>query len=88
MLKGDLSLVGPRPPIPYEAELYQPWHLRRVLEGRPGITGLWQVEGRNRVSFDEMVRMDLRYTRTWTLWLDIKLLAKTVGAVLRFDGDK
>ena len=88
VLKGDLSLVGPRPPIPYEAELYQSWHLRRILEGRPGITGLWQVEGRNRVSFDEMVRMDLRYTRTWTLWLDLKILVKTVGAVLRFDGEK
>ena len=88
VLKGDLSLVGPRPPIPYEAELYQAWHLRRILEGRPGITGLWQVEGRNRVSFDEMVRMDLRYTRTWTLWMDIKILVKTVGAVLRFDGEK
>jgi lipopolysaccharide/colanic/teichoic acid biosynthesis glycosyltransferase len=88
VLKGDLSLVGPRPPIGYEAELYQPWHLRRILEGRPGITGLWQVEGRNRVSFDEMVRMDLRYTRTWTLWMDIKILVKTVGAVLRLDGDK
>ena len=87
VLKGDLSLVGPRPPIGYEAELYQPWHLRRILEGRPGITGLWQVEGRNRVTFDEMVRMDLRYTRTWTLWMDIKILMKTVGAVLRFDGD-
>jgi len=87
VLKGDLSLVGPRPPIVYEAELYQSWHLRRILEGRPGITGLWQVEGRNRVTFDEMVRMDLRYTRTWTLWMDIKILMKTVGAVLRFDGD-
>ena len=87
VLKGDLSLVGPRPPLGYEAELYQSWHLRRILEGRPGITGLWQVEGRNRVSFDEMVRMDLRYTRTWTLWMDVKILIKTVRAVLRFDGD-
>ena len=87
VLKGDMSLVGPRPPIPYEAEKYQSWHLRRVLEGRPGITGLWQVEGRNRVSFDDMVRLDLRYTRTWSLWLDLTILARTVGAVLRLDGE-
>jgi len=87
VLKGDMSLVGPRPPIPYETDNYQSWHLRRVLEGRPGITGLWQVEGRNRVPFDEMVRMDMRYTRTWSLWLDLKILAKTVTAVLRFDGE-
>ena len=87
VLKGDLSLVGPRPPIAYEAERYQSWHLRRVLEGRPGITGLWQVEGRNRVPFDEMVRLDLRYTRTWSLWLDVKILAKTAVVVLRSQGD-
>ena len=86
VLKGDMSLVGPRPPIPYEAEKYQSWHLRRVLEGRPGITGLWQVEGRNRVSFDDMVRLDLRYRQTWSLWLDLKILARTVVAVLRCDG--
>lgn len=87
VLKGDMSLVGPRPPITYEAANYQSWHLRRVLEGRPGITGLWQVEGRNRVTFDEMVRLDLRYTRTWSLWLDVKILFKTAIAVLRFDGE-
>jgi lipopolysaccharide/colanic/teichoic acid biosynthesis glycosyltransferase len=87
VLKGEMSLVGPRPPIAYEAENYQSWHLRRVLESRPGITGLWQVVGRNRVTFDEMVRLDLRYTRTWSLWLDFKILVKTVIAVFRFDGD-
>ena len=87
VVKGDMSLVGPRPPILYEAEKYQSWHLRRMLEGRPGITGLWQVEGRNRVSFDEMVRLDLRYMRTWSLWLDLKILARTVVAVLRCDGN-
>ena len=86
VLKGDMSLVGPRPPLPYEAEKYQSWHLRRILEIKPGITGLWQVEGRSKVSFDEMVRMDLRYTRDWSLMLDMKILAKTVGVVLRRDG--
>ena len=87
VLIGDMSLVGPRPPIPYETERYESWHLRRILEVNPGITGLWQVEGRNRVSFDEMVRLDLRYVRDWSIWLDIKILFKTVFAVLRFDGE-
>lgn len=86
VLKGEMSLVGPRPPIPYEVENYQSWHLRRVLETTPGITGLWQVEGRNRVSFDEMVRLDLRYVRTWSLRLDLWILLRTIRAVLRFDG--
>ncbi len=87
VLKGDMSLVGPRPPLVYEAEEYQSWHLRRVLEVRPGITGLWQVEGRNKTSFDDMVRLDLRYIRSQSFWLDLKILAKTVFAVLRCDGD-
>ena len=82
VLKGEMSLVGPRPPIPYEIENYKPWHLRRILEIKPGITGLWQVEGRSRTSFDEMVRLDLRYARDWSFWLDIKILLKTVKAVL------
>jgi lipopolysaccharide/colanic/teichoic acid biosynthesis glycosyltransferase len=86
VLKGDMSLVGPRPPLPYEAEKYQAWHLRRILEIKPGITGLWQVEGRSKVSFDEMVRMDLRYTRDWSLLLDLKILTKTVAVVLRREG--
>jgi exopolysaccharide biosynthesis polyprenyl glycosylphosphotransferase len=86
VLKGDMSLVGPRPPLPYEAEKYQSWHLRRVLQIRPGITGLWQVEGRSATSFDDMVRLDLRYIRDCSLWLDIKLLLKTVLVVLRRDG--
>ncbi len=87
VLKGDMSLVGPRPPLIYEAEEYQSWHLRRVLEVRPGITGLWQVEGRNKTSFDDMVRLDLRYIRSQSFWLDIKILVKTVFAVLKCDGD-
>jgi lipopolysaccharide/colanic/teichoic acid biosynthesis glycosyltransferase len=86
VLKGDMSLVGPRPPLPYEAEKYQSWHLRRVLELKPGITGLWQVNGRSKTSFDDMVRMDLRYTRTCSLALDLKILLKTVKVVLRGDG--
>jgi lipopolysaccharide/colanic/teichoic acid biosynthesis glycosyltransferase len=86
VLKGEMSLVGPRPPIPYETDRYQAWHLRRLLEVRPGITGLWQVEGRSRVSFDDMVRLDLRYARTWSLWLDVRILLKTVVVVLRRDG--
>lgn len=86
VLKGDMSLVGPRPPIPYELEVYHTWHRRRVLEVKPGITGLWQVNGRSRTKFDEMVRMDLRYARMWSPWLDLKILLRTPHAVLSGDG--
>jgi lipopolysaccharide/colanic/teichoic acid biosynthesis glycosyltransferase len=86
VLRGDMSLVGPRPPIPYEFEEYSLWHCRRVLEARPGITGAWQVDGRSRTTFDEMVRMDLRYIRNQCFWLDIRILLKTPFAVLRGDG--
>jgi exopolysaccharide biosynthesis polyprenyl glycosylphosphotransferase len=86
VLRGEMSLVGPRPPIPYEVDSYQSWHRGRVLEAKPGITGLWQVKGRGRVSFDEMVRLDLQYARTWSLWLDIKILLKTPKAVLFGEG--
>jgi lipopolysaccharide/colanic/teichoic acid biosynthesis glycosyltransferase len=82
VLKGDMSLVGPRPPIPYELEAYQAWHKRRVMEVKPGITGLWQINGRSRTTFDEMVRLDLRYARTWTPWLDIKILLRTPWVIL------
>jgi lipopolysaccharide/colanic/teichoic acid biosynthesis glycosyltransferase len=82
VLKGEMSLVGPRPPIPYELEAYQIWHRRRVLEAQPGITGLWQVNGRSRIKFDDMVRLDLQYARTWSVWLDIKILWQTPRAVL------
>jgi len=82
VLKGDMSLVGPRPPIPYELEGYQIWHRRRVLESKPGITGLWQVNGRSRLKFDDMVRLDLQYAKTWSLWLDIRILLRTPRAVL------
>lgn len=86
VLKGDMSMVGPRPPIPYEAAHYEPWHLRRILIAKPGITGLWQVEGRSRVTFSEMVRMDLRYIRYCSLAFDLKIMLKTVGVVLRCTG--
>lgn len=82
VLIGEMSLVGPRPPVPYEVEAYDIWHRRRLLEARPGITGLWQVSGRSRVTFDEMVRLDLHYARTWSPWMDIKILLRTPGAVM------
>ena len=80
-LMGQMALVGPRPPIPYEFNSYQVWHRRR-LAVKPGITGLWQVKGRSRVTFNEMVRMDLEYARAWSLWLDMKILLQTPGAVV------
>jgi len=86
VLKGEMSLVGPRPPLPYEVESYRTWHKTRLLAAKPGITGLWQVEGRSRVTFDEMVRMDLQYAKTWSLWLDIKILLQTPRAVLSGTG--
>ena len=82
VLLGDMALVGPRPPLPYELAICQPWHHRRLLV-KPGMTGLWQVKGRSRVSFEEMVRMDLHYARTWSPWLDLKILLLTPGAVVR-----
>jgi lipopolysaccharide/colanic/teichoic acid biosynthesis glycosyltransferase len=86
VLKGEMSLVGPRPPIPYELTAYQTWHRRRILEVKPGITGLWQVMGRSRVKFDEMVRLDLRYAASWTPWLDAKILLRTPIAVIKGTG--
>jgi lipopolysaccharide/colanic/teichoic acid biosynthesis glycosyltransferase len=86
VLKGEMSLVGPRPPIPYELAAYQTWHRRRVLEVKPGITGLWQVTGRSRVKFDEMVRLDLRYATSWSPWLDLRILLRTPLAVLKGTG--
>jgi lipopolysaccharide/colanic/teichoic acid biosynthesis glycosyltransferase len=86
VLRGDMSLVGPRPPIAYEFRAYDLWHRRRVLEIKPGITGLWQVEGRSRTRFDDMVRLDLKYARGWSLWLDVKILIQTPSAVFSGDG--
>jgi exopolysaccharide biosynthesis polyprenyl glycosylphosphotransferase len=85
VLKGDMSVVGPRPPIPYEVEGYELWHRKR-LDMKPGITGLWQVSGRNRLTFDEMVRADLYYIENWSLWLDLKIILLTLPAVWRGDG--
>jgi len=82
VLTGEMSLVGPRPPLPYELEHYAPWHRRRVLEAKPGITGLWQVTGRSHTTFDEMVRLDLRYARTRSVWTDLRILLRTPGAVV------
>ena len=82
VLIGEMSLVGPRPPIDYELEQYDLWHRRRIMEAKPGITGLWQVNGRNRIAFDEMVRLDLMYARSWSPWLDLKILLRTPKAVL------
>jgi lipopolysaccharide/colanic/teichoic acid biosynthesis glycosyltransferase len=86
VLCGDMSLVGPRPAIPYECECYALWHRRRVLEAKPGITGLWQVRGRSRLNFNDMVRLDLKYAKQWSIWLDIKILLQTPKAVLMGEG--
>lgn len=86
VFKGEMSLVGPRPPIQYEWDVYKLWHRRRLLEAKPGITGLWQVSGRSKTTFDDMVRLDLRYVRAWSLWLDLKILLKTPQAVLSGEG--
>ena len=86
VLKGEMSMVGPRPPVPYEVEAYDFWHRRRLLEAKPGITGLWQISGRSRVTFDEMVRLDLRYARAWSPWMDVKILLRTPGAVVFGEG--
>ncbi|WP_213806327.1 sugar transferase [Granulicella sp. dw_53] len=82
ILRCDMSLVGPRPPLPYEYERYQIWHKRRVLELKPGLTGLWQVEGRSRTNFNEMVRMDLRYAKARSFWVDCKILLQTPAAMV------
>jgi lipopolysaccharide/colanic/teichoic acid biosynthesis glycosyltransferase/GGDEF domain-containing protein len=86
VLRGEMSLVGPRPPVPYEFRVYDTWHRRRVLEVKPGVTGLWQVSGRSRTSFDDMVRLDLRYSQCWSLGLDLKILMATPRAVLGGEG--
>jgi lipopolysaccharide/colanic/teichoic acid biosynthesis glycosyltransferase len=81
VLSGSMSLVGPRPPVPYEFEAYAMWHRQRLVAVKPGITGQWQVGGRSRTTFDEMVRMDLKYSNSWTVWGDIKILSQTPRAV-------
>lgn len=86
VLRGDMSLVGPRPPIPYELEDYSLWHWRRVLEAKPGVTGLWQVMGRSRTSYNDMVRLDLRYIEGWSVWLDIKIILLTPFSMVSSKG--
>jgi exopolysaccharide biosynthesis polyprenyl glycosylphosphotransferase len=86
VLKGDMSLVGPRPPIAYECEKYDIWHRRRVLEVKPGLTGLWQVKGRSATAFDDMVRLDLKYVKEWSIWLDLKIMFQTPGTVVACKG--
>jgi len=86
VLKGDMSLVGPRPPIRYEVENYCGWQRNRLMGKKPGITGLWQVTGRSSTSFDEMVRLDLRYLKGWSIVLDLKILLRTPLAVFKTKG--
>ncbi len=86
VLRGEMSLVGPRPPLAYEYERYDTWHRRRVLEAKPGITGLWQVKGRSRVPFNDMVRLDIQYACHWSVWLDVAILLQTPRAVFMGDG--
>ena len=86
VLSGEMSLVGPRPPVAYEVDRYDVWHRHRLLAAKPGMTGLWQVEGRSRVRFDEMVRLDLRYASNWSIWLDLKILLQTPLAVIGGSG--
>jgi len=86
VLVGEMSLVGPRPPIGYEIDEYELWHRRRLLEAKPGITGLWQVHGRSRTTFDDMVRLDLRYSRMCSPISDLKILLQTPRAVFSGDG--
>jgi lipopolysaccharide/colanic/teichoic acid biosynthesis glycosyltransferase len=85
ILAGDMSWVGPRPPVPSEVEQYNEWHRRR-LEITPGLTGLWQVSGRSDLSFDDMVKLDLYYAENWSLAFDIKIILMTIPAVLKARG--
>lgn len=81
VLRGDMSIVGPRPCIPYEYDLYEPWQRCR-FDAVPGLTGLWQVSGKNRTTFNQMIHMDIEYSRRMSLWLDLKILLKTIPALL------
>lgn len=85
VLRGDMSLVGPRPPLPQEVEQYEPWQRRR-LRIRPGLTCLWALEGRSQLQFERWVKLDLLYIDNWSMWLDLKILLKTIPAVLSGKG--
>jgi lipopolysaccharide/colanic/teichoic acid biosynthesis glycosyltransferase len=85
VLRGDMSVVGPRPPIASEVRSYNLSHLRR-LSVTPGITGLWQVQGRQNPSFDSYVSLDVTYIENWSLWLDVKIIVRTIGVVLAGTG--
>ncbi len=80
VLRGEMSIVGPRPCIPYEYELYEPWQRRR-FNAVPGLTGLWQVSGKNRTTFIQMIQLDIEYSERFSLWLDLKIVAKTMPAL-------
>jgi len=85
VLRGEMSLVGPRPPLPTEVARYKPWQ-RRKLSVRPGLTCIWQVNGRNQIDFEDWMRLDLEYIDNWSLWLDTKILARTVPTVIKGNG--
>lgn len=88
VIKGEMSLVGPRPCVPYEAKEYLPWQLER-LNATPGLTGLWQVSGKNRTTFEEMIRLDVRYTQKKSFWLDLQIILMTIPAmVVQFSDTK
>ena len=85
ILLGHMSFIGPRPGLPREVNNYDPWHYRR-LEVTPGLSGLWQVSGRSALSFDDMVKLDIYYAEHWSLWLDLKIMVRTLPAVIKGDG--
>ncbi len=85
ILKGEMTIVGPRPPLPYEYEYYDDWHKLR-LKVKPGLTGLWQVSGRSSVPFNEMVMLDLYYIENWSLLLDLKIMLQTIPVMFRGSG--
>ena len=85
VLRGEMSLVGPRPPLPFEVAAYDVWHRRR-LSMRPGMTGLWQVTARREPDFDRWVEADLEYIDRWSIWLDLRIILRTIPAVLGREG--
>jgi len=85
VLRGDMSIVGPRPPLPSEVDAYDTWHRRR-LSMKPGCTGLWQIEGRHETEFDQWVEKDLEYIDRWSPWLDIEIILRTIPAMIRAEG--